>query len=240
MTQNGSAWLNDYFAGRARDSTPDMARSMVRILYAPTSRDPEFSNQCASVLSDAELRRCEGFATADLKVQFKQRRAFRRYCGAVALGCANNLSSINFDATEKGQPYLRQLPGCWFSFSSCRLGFLGAWSSTHAIGVDIEDPTRDIEALELARYFFTRAETAVVNESGSPARTPTFLRLWTLKEAALKSIGEGLPFGLDAFEFALYPRIRIVDAPQAYGGPERFSAYAIDTAGSCAALAIRS
>jgi 4'-phosphopantetheinyl transferase len=68
----------------------------------------------------------------------------------------------------------------------------------------------------------------------------TFFQLWTLKESALKSIGEGLPFGLDAFEFELDPNIRIVDAPRAYGGPERFCAYAIEVAGGCAALAIRS
>jgi 4'-phosphopantetheinyl transferase len=66
-----------------------------------------------------------------------------------------------------------------------------------------------------------------------------FSQLWTLKEAALKSIGEGLPFGLDAFQFELDPSIRIVDAPWAFGGPERFCAYAIEAAGNCADLMIR-
>ena len=240
MTRNDSAWVNNHFAGGARDCTPDLARSMVRILYAPASRDPEASSRCASVLSDAELRHAESFVTQDLNEHFKQRRAFRRYCGAVALGCARTLSSINFDATEKGQPYLPELPGCWFSFSSCRLGFLGAWSSTHAIGVDIEDPTRDVEAPELARHFFARAEAAAVNGAGAPARTPAFFQLWTLKEAALKSIGEGLPFGLDAFEFELAPSLRIVHAPPDHGGPERFHTYLLEGTSGCAALAIRS
>ena len=56
----------------------------------------------------------------------------------------------------------------------------------------------------------------------------------------MKSIGEGLPFGLDAFEFELGPRLRVAHAPPDHGGPERFSAYAIEGTDSCAALVNRS
>ena len=70
------------------------------------------------------------------------------------------------------------------------------------------------------------------------ARLRTFCQLWSLKEAALKSIGEGLPFGLDAFEFELTPNLRVVSAPPDYGGPERFNAQIMQ--GLCAALVIRS
>jgi 4'-phosphopantetheinyl transferase len=169
-----------------------------------------------------------------------QRRAFRRYCGALAVGSGLPLSRIAFEATEKGRPFLPELPGCSFSFSACRLGYLGAWSSTHCIGVDIEDQTRGVEATELAQSYFSRAEAKAVASAGERARMRTFFQLWTLKEAALKSIGEGLPFGLEAFQFKLEPNIHIVDAPLAYGGPEGFCAYAIETAGACAALAMRS
>jgi phosphopantetheinyl transferase len=236
MTWDASTRVKELFAASARDCTPAPARHMARVLFAPVLRDPEAVSRCASVLSDAEKRRALSFLAKGGEAHFKQQRAFRRYCGALAIGSALPLTRIAFEATEKGRPYLPALRGCWFSFSSCRLGYLGAWSSTHRIGVDIEDQTRHLEAAELAQTYFSRAEAKAVEGAGE--RTRTFFQLWTLKEAALKSIGEGLPFGLEAFQFELEPSIRIVDAPRTYGGPERFCVYAIETAGSCAALAI--
>jgi 4'-phosphopantetheinyl transferase len=149
------------------------------------------------------------------------------------------LSEIVFEETENGRPYLSESPDFWFSFSSCRFGLLGAWSSTHAIGVDLEDRTRDLEARELAQQFFSVAEAEAVEEVGGLQRLRTFYQFWSLKEAALKSIGEGLPFGLDAFEFELDPSLRVVHAPPDHGGPERFNAHVIEGADSCAALVIR-
>jgi phosphopantetheinyl transferase len=240
MTWDDSVRVFDLFAASARECTPAPARHMASVLFAPVSRDPEAISRCASVLSDAEKRRAQSFLAQGDEAHFKQQRAFRRYCGALAVGSALPLSRIAFDATEKGRPYLSEQRGCWFSFSSCRRGYLGAWSSTQRIGVDIEDQTRHVEATELAQAYFSRAEAKAVEDASEGTRMRTFFQLWTLKEAALKSIGEGLPFGLDAFRFELEPSIRIVDAPQAYGGPQRFCAYAIETAGSCAALAIHS
>jgi 4'-phosphopantetheinyl transferase len=209
------------------------------VLFAPASRDPEVVSRCASVLSDAEKRRAQGLLAEGGEAHFAQKRAFRRYCGALAVGSGLPPSRIAFEATEKGRPFLPELPECWFSFSSCRLGYIGAWSSTHRIGVDIEDQTRRVEATELAQWYFSQAEAKAVGGADEQTRMRTFFQLWTLKEAALKSIGEGLPFGLDAFQFELDPSIRIVDAPRAFGGPERFCAYAIEAAGNCAALVIR-
>ncbi len=209
------------------------------MLYAPISRDPEASKRCASVLSDAELLRSDRFVTKEGKAQFKQRRAFRRYCGAFVLGSPGSLSEIVFEETDKGRPYLPDLPDVWFSFSSCRFGFLGAWSLTHGIGIDLED-RKNLEAVELARRYFTEAEAKVVEGASGLARQRTFFQHWCLKEAALKSIGEGLPFGLDSFEFDLSPNPRVVHAPRDHGGPKRFNAHLIEGTDSCAALVIRS
>jgi len=238
MTWDASARVNDLFAASTRVCTPAQASHMATVLFTPVSRDPEAISRCESVLSDAEKWMAQRFLTEDGEAHFKQQRAFRRYCGALAAASALPLSRIAFSKTEKGRPYLPELRDCWFSFSSSRFGYLGAWSSTQPIGVDIEDQTRHLEATELAQAYFSRAEVKAVETASGRTRVRTFFQLWTLKEAALKSIGEGLPFGLNAFQFELDPSVRIVDAPQAYGGPERFCAYGIETAGSCAALAV--
>jgi 4'-phosphopantetheinyl transferase len=239
MTRNDSDRVADLLALDVQEWTPASARHAACVLYAPVLRNPEASRRCASVLSDAELRRADLFVTVDGKARFKQRRAFRRYCGAVALGSPMLLPRVAFEETEKGRPYLADLPDCWFSFSSCRSGFLGAWSSTHAIGVDLEDRTRNVEAAELARSYFSRPEADAVERAHGEARLRTFFQLWSLKEAALKSIGEGLPFGLDAFEFELRSNPRVVRVPRGYGGPERFEAHVIDAGGECAAVVLR-
>jgi len=238
MTRNDSAWVNEMFSERARDITPATARAAACVLYAPVSSDPEAASRCASVLSDAERERSERFITKELKAHFEQRRAFRRYCGALAIGSRSDLTQIVFEETENGRPYLRDRPDLWFSFSSCRIGFIGAWSSTHGLGVDLEDQSIDLKVAELAKMYFRESEARAVGEGG-PARLRTFLQLWSLKEAALKSIGQGLPFGLDVFEFELEGSLRVVDAPRDHGGAERFSAHLFNQANVCAALIVR-
>ena len=239
MTRRHNDLTRDYFGACARDLTPASASHAAQVLYAPFTDDPEIPRHCASVLCDVELQRAERFVAGHDQARFKQRRAFRRYCAATALGSSEPLSRFDFEETENGRPYLPGLRDTWFSFSSGRSGMLGAWSSTHAIGVDLEDRPRDLEDLELARRFFTDAEVQVLEGAGGPTRLQGFLQIWSLKEAALKSIGEGLPYGLDTFEFALTPRLRVVNAPTEHGGPAGFDAHMIDGTDGCAALVIR-
>jgi len=239
MTRSYSDRIKVFFAARSRDITPVPVRHAARVLYAPVSDDPEITRCCASVLSNIEVHRAERFIRQGDSSLFIQRRAFRRFCGELALGSSKSLSQVVFEETENGRPYLADLPDFCFSFSSCRFGFLGAWSSMHGIGVDIEDRTRDPGATALAREFFSAAEARAVGGRDGRTDLRTFFQLWSLKEAALKSIGEGLPYGLNAFEFEFDPNLRVVHAPPNHGGPGQFSAHVIEGAGNCAAVVIR-
>jgi 4'-phosphopantetheinyl transferase len=239
MSRHSSDRVSAFFDEHAGDLTPSSMRRSVRLLYSSVSPDPEVTNTCSSILSEIELQKAGRFAAPGDRALFIQRRAFRRFCGAHALGVSIPLSQLSFSETQHGRPFLADLPDCWFSFSSCRFGFAGAWSSTHGVGIDIEDSGRDVEAADLAQQFFSAAESRVIEKAGGPQRQQVFFQLWSLKEAALKSIGEGLPFGLDAFEFGLEPDVRVIRVPPGHGGPEQFSGHAIEGSECRGALVLK-
>ena len=129
--------INNFFEASVQDITPTELQREIRILFMPIRPDSPPAVYFGSVLSVAEWRRAARFKRISNKMQFLQRRAFRRFCGSIAIGDARALSKVYFAVTEKGRPYLFELPRMWFSFSSCRHGCLAAWSSSSAIGVDI-------------------------------------------------------------------------------------------------------
>ncbi|MBL4599799.1 MAG: 4'-phosphopantetheinyl transferase superfamily protein [Rhizobiaceae bacterium] len=227
------------FAAEARDWTPASSQAEVCVLYVPVSQASQTTKLCAAVLSASELERTDRFVSEDDKTLFLQRRAFRRYCGALALGQDRPLSQIEFMETKNGGPYLSELPNVWFSFSSCTSGMIAAWSSTHAIGVDLEVTTQFVEANDLAQEHFSVTEAKIVAELDGAKKLRTLYQFWGLKEAALKSIGEGLPFGLDKFEFQLGSNPSVIRVPQEYGGSVQFEAHLIEEHDLSAALIIR-
>lgn len=70
------------------------------------------------------------------------------------------------------------------------------------IGVDVEASDKPVP-LPVARRYFSPREAAALDALPPEARPRRFLRLWTLKEAYLKAVGEGLPGGLDRMTFTL-------------------------------------
>src|SRR5690349_629399 len=59
------------------------------------------------------------------------------------------------------------------------------------LGVDIEALDKRV-SLPVARRYFSAREVSALDALAPEARPRRFLRLWTLKEAYLKAVGEGL------------------------------------------------
>src|SRR5215212_3919878 len=125
MALTDDKWVTELFDASVRDWMPPFFAD--RVLYLPISLDPAVTKRCARVLSDSERAHADDFVTDRHRAGFIQRRAFRRYCGAVASSSRSELSQIIFDETENGRPWLTSRPDLSFSFSSCSLGSLGGW-----------------------------------------------------------------------------------------------------------------
>jgi 4'-phosphopantetheinyl transferase len=231
--------LVKYFTACTRDVTPPDLHPKTRVLYLPFSRDTGMLRHFAAIISEEERQRSRRFSRAEDASRFVQRRAFHRFCGAVAVGKGRDPSAVYFNQETSGRPYLAEALEHEFSFSSCQSGALGAWSSAHSIGVDIEDRTRKVNALDLAIGYFTETEAEAIRTSRGRNRTDTFLQLWCAKEAALKSIGQGLPGGLDIFAFDLKPSLEVTRSPRAHGGPELYSVFRLEGTGACGILITR-
>jgi 4'-phosphopantetheinyl transferase len=199
----------------------------VEVRFMPVVNDPGVSGLCHDFLAPDEQARAGRFARAADRDEFVQRRVFQRLCGAEALGGSRSLFDIRFAHDDPGRPLLDDCPQTWFGFASCARGVLGAWSGRAAVGVDIELPGAwaASEAAALAADHFTDRERRLVSAAAGADQVRRFYRYWCLKEAALKSVGAGLPFGMDRFEFDLSGEARLVAAPRSCGGREAFQVH---------------
>lgn len=236
MSQRVETKIADHFGAITVDVTPGTANGLAKAIHAPVTDDAEFTNLCRTVLSADEKSHSKRLTLDADRTCFVQRRAFRRYCASRLTG--SPLIANTYSADDYGRPVLASLPSHRFSFSSTRKSMLAAWSTKLDLGVDIESPTDHPDAIELVPMALTSGELDYMDKVSPENRARLFFKFWTLKEAALKSTGRGLPGGLRSFEFRLEPHLRVVSAPSADGGAESFTAYLLEDINMIGALLI--
>lgn len=96
---------------------------------------------------------------------------------------------------RQGKPYIdnpEAAPPLCFNLSHSRGVALFGFSVDRRLGVDVEyiDPGRNPE--KLARRFFRPEEFGAVMAATGAARQELFFRYWTIKEAYLKAVGDGI------------------------------------------------
>jgi 4'-phosphopantetheinyl transferase len=186
---------------------------------------PEFNDV---TLNNDDTSQAARFVNPRHGLHFRLRRQFRRYCAGLATNTDMNTELPDFQIQEKGRPYLAAESHLHFSFSSCQSGLLAGWSNEALIGVDIEDRHTANDADDIADRFFSKAECRWLTEQSENKRD-AFLSLWCLKEAALKCIGEGIPFGLDKFTFNPDNNDLLTAVPAEYGKASHFDAHLVTT-----------
>ena len=146
------------------------------------------------LLTPDEHQRAEAFRhpqgrTAFVVCRFALRTLLAAYTGMPG-------DRLVFQYGPNGRPELRDLPSLRFNLSHAgsRGALAFAWDA--AIGVDIEDTSRQADFAKLARRFFTPAEFQRLRYLTADEQRETFFSYWTCKEALAKATGVGVPAGL--------------------------------------------
>jgi 4'-phosphopantetheinyl transferase len=160
----------------------------------------------AAVLSDEERQRACRFAFDRDRQRFIAARGLLRGLLAARLGVRPEVIELEYGA--HGKPALARrfaASGLRFNASHCGDVAAYAFSSTGAIGVDVEAVRTIPDADHIAARFFSGREHAAYRALDARDRPLGFFQCWTRKEAFIKALGDGMSHPLDDFDVSLAP-----------------------------------
>ena len=156
---------------------------------------------CASGISDSQVDSLR----KKLSVHFSERVNLQLRESVLGKSLLVHLLNEHFgirdfyvDCTKNGKPYLRD-SNIHFNISHCN-DYILCVCGYENVGCDIEAVRPYNE--KVSRRFFSVNEYNALCLSENPE--VDFMRMWTLKESALKFSGEGISGGLDLWDFSEY------------------------------------
>ena len=178
----------------------NLESSDLHIWHASLDPVPEQLEYLQSVLSVDEQKRSQKFRFWRHKRRFMAGRGILR----VLLGRYLKMDpeEIYLQYNEYGKPYL-PVGNPQFNLANCRDLALYVFCLNADIGVDLEC-IRSIEDVSgIASRFFSPSENAVLKSAPTDQQLELFFTYWTLKEAYIKAVGQGLSYPLDSFEISI-------------------------------------
>lgn len=162
----------------------------------------------------------------------------------LALYLGTEPSRLQFCYGPHGKPYLADRLGdatLRFNLAHSHELALYAFTRGREIGVDLEYIRYMPGVEQIAARFFSTRENAVLHALPTSQKQEAFFNCWTLKEAYIKAIGNGLAQPLDKFDVSLAPGepARLLSVEGAPEEASRWSLKALTPApGYVAALAV--
>lgn len=178
----------------------------IDVVVTPLAAAPETVRASAALLSDVERHRARRFVLDRDTRRFIIARARLRELLAERLGVRAHQVELEYGA--HGKPALSRRfadSDLHFSISHCDDLAAYAFSSGHAIGIDVEAVRVMTDADDLAARYFSRRENATYRTLNPHDKPLGFFNCWTRKEAFVKASGDGLSMPLDRFDVTLAP-----------------------------------
>ncbi|WP_049721082.1 4'-phosphopantetheinyl transferase family protein [Gilvimarinus polysaccharolyticus] len=151
-------------------------------------------------LSPAEHERLQRFQSPQAQHNYLLGRALMRR--QLSQHCQLAPKQLQFSIAAGGKPQLNDT-NCNLHFNLTHSNqWLALAVSDHSpVGLDIEQPHKPRDAINIARHYFHRSEYHHLKNLQGQALQDQFYKLWTLKEAFFKARGTGISEGLARVRF---------------------------------------
>lgn len=191
---------------RAMENCLGLTETEVHVWHLPlgqvAQRDLE---RCYDrLLTPEERQRCERFAFERDRRQFLASRALLRIVLSRYAAIPPHL--WQFSVNEYGKPQIESPTAgsdLRFSVTHTSSGAAVAVAVGLQVGVDAECVSRSTDWQTVAENYFAPEEWVYLTSLSAAGQRAGFFQIWTLKEALLKAIGQGLSIPLNAFRFEL-------------------------------------
>ncbi|MGW7488830.1 4'-phosphopantetheinyl transferase family protein [Streptomyces sp. NPDC054786] len=163
------------------------------------------------------------------KERFLASRLLLRYAAAVAIETAPDLVDLAYQ--PGGRPFVRGCDQIDISLSHTEEVMVVGITSRGRVGVDVELAVRRMAGTGSEAQGCTPYERQWLDAVDDRDRNDTLVRLWTLKEAYSKALGQGLRFRFTEFGFALdgtWARLVGPDGRDAGADDWVFATFAVD------------
>jgi len=176
----------------------------VWLCYDEELSEAELVN-CQAILSREERAKGSRFVfEADRHRYFVARAMTRQLIGGY-LGIDPSICA--FELNEYGKPFVHEAqqvsPPISFNVSHTSGLIVIAVTRRLAVGIDVENVSKQPAPLEIASQYFAPSEVAQLQSSTHLEKGLRFFEFWTLKEAYIKARGMGLSIPLQSFSFAI-------------------------------------
>ena len=186
------------------DSGPTLSPMVVYLARLDWLRDKALTH-CA-LLSRHERSRTALFRGPLLANRYATKCVVRRLILGEVTG--TDPGALEFSINECGKPHLTKHPEIGINSSDADDMFLFAVSKTSAhVGVDIERVNAQADHSAVVQMCFCHEERVEHGNYSRDARTLSFFRTWSRKEAYIKALGGGLSLPLQEIRVSTSPHV---------------------------------
>jgi len=180
-----------------------------------------------ALLGNRDWQRFTSLDQDQVRARFAASRLLVRYAAGAALQVSPEEVELGYK--PGGRPYLRGCDQVDVTISHTRDLIVVGLNRRGRIGVDTELADRRVKYRDMRRHLCTPAERRWLGGLPEPEQERELLRLWTLKEAYTKALGQGMRLGFTEFGFGPGGRVLLTpEGEDASHGEWAFGTFALD------------